>query len=228
MARKHQPTVRSRRIALILAAVCAAAAVPVLIVLVSLADKTPNPWFGQYDPDPHPAYQFSLTDQNGKPVSLKDLRGQVVLLNFGFTRCPNICPTTLGNLAAIYRKLPPDAQERTKVVFVSVDERDTPETLKEYVPFFNERFIGLTGAPADIGTTARAYGAFFRKAAAVGSDPGEYMIDHSTYTHLIDPEGNLRLLYRFEQLPETDRIAEDIQRILGKPIPDKSLEPSAQ
>jgi protein SCO1 len=221
MARTRQSDARSRRIGLILFAACAVVAVPTLIILFSIAGKSSSPWFGQYDPDTHPAYNFSLTDQDGKTVRLADLRGDAVLLAFGFTRCPNICPTTLGNLAAVYRKLPPAAQERTKVVFISVDERDTPATLKEYVPFFNDRFTGLTGAPADVGTTARAYGAFFRKAGAVGSDKDDYMIDHSTYTHLIDPEGNLRVLYRFEQLPETEKIADDVLRVLGTQAPGK-------
>ena len=221
MARHRHNEARSRRIALILFAACAIAAIPTLVILFSIAKKPASPWFGQYDPDAHQAYNFSLTDHNGQPVRLQDLRGQAVLLCFGFTRCPNICPTTLGNLAAVYRKLPPSAQERTKVVFISVDERDTPASLKEYVPFFNERFLGLTGPPADIGTTARAYGAFFRKAPAVGSDKDDYLIDHSTYTHLIDPEGNLRVLYRFEQLPDTDRIADDVQRVLGMPVSEK-------
>jgi len=221
MPRHRQRDARARRIGLILFAACAVVAVPMLVILFSIAKKPSSPWFGQYDPDTHPAYNFSLADHNGKSVRLQDFRGQSVLLCFGFTRCPNICPTTLGNLAAVYRKLPPAAQERTKVVFVSVDERDSPESLKEYVPFFNERFLGLTGPPADIATTARAYGAFFRKAPAAGSDKDDYLIDHSTYTHLIDPEGNLRVLYRFEQLPETDKIAEDVQRVLGMPVAEK-------
>ncbi|MFA7344990.1 MAG: SCO family protein [Terrimicrobiaceae bacterium] len=215
MARTRHSDARSRRIGLILFAACAVVAVPALIVLFSMAGNSSSPWFGQYDAETHPAFDFSLADQDGKPFRLQDLRGQAVLLSFGFTRCPNICPTTLGHLAAVYRKLPPSAQERTKVVFISVDERDSPASLKEYVPFFNDRFIGLTGTPADLGTTARAYGASFRKAPAVGSDMGDYMIDHSTYTYLIDPEGNLRVLYRFEQLPETGRIADDVLRVLG-------------
>ena len=148
MARTRQSDARSRRIGLILFAACMVVAVPTLIVLFSIAGKSSSPWFGQYDPDTHHAYNFSLTDQDGKTVRLVDLRGDAVLLAFGFTRCPNICPTTLGNLAAVYRKLPPAAQERTNVVFISVDERDTPASMKEYVPFFNDRFIGLTGAPA--------------------------------------------------------------------------------
>jgi protein SCO1/2 len=221
MPRKRHRDARARRIGLIILAACAIVAAPALIILFSVAGRSSSPWFGQYDPDTHPGYNFALTDQNGKPVRLQDLRGQAVLLSFGFTRCPNICPTTLGNLAAVYRKLPPAAQERTKVVFVSVDERDTPASLKEYVPFFNDRFVGLTGPPADIGTTARAYGASFRKAPATGGDKDDYMIDHSTYTHLIDPEGNLRVLYRFEQLPETDKIADDVLRVLGAQAPGK-------
>lgn len=214
MVRTRHSDARSRRIGLIIAAACAAVAIPSLVVLFAIAGKSSSPWFGQYDPDGHPAYNFSLTDQNGKTVRLQDFRGQAVLLAFGFTRCANICPTTLGNLAAVFRKLPPAAQERTKIVFISVDERDSPASLKEYIPFFNERFTGLTGSPADVGTTARAFGASFRKADAVGSDKSDYMIDHSTYTHLIDPDGNLRALYRFEQLPETDRIADDVLRVL--------------
>lgn len=217
MSRKTHQDVRSRRIALIIAAVCAAVAVPVLVVLFSLAGRSSSPWFGQYDAAARAAYDFSLTDQDGKPLALRDLRGSIVLLSFGFTRCPNICPATLGNLAAVYRKLPPAAQEKVKVVFVSVDERDTPASMKAYVPFFHEQFIGLTGDPAAIGVTARAYGAFFRKAPAVGEDKSDYLIDHSTYTYLIDPEGKLRIYYRFEQMPESDRVADDIQRVLGMP-----------
>ncbi len=218
MARSRPNDVRSRRIALLIAAACAVVAIPALVILFSVSHRGASPWFGNYDSEARAAYDFSLTDQDGKPLRLSDLRGHAVLLSFGFTRCPNICPTTLGNLAAVFRKLPPAAQEKVDVVFISVDERDTPQTLKEYVPFFNDHFIGLTGSPADIGATARAYGAFFRKAPAVGEDKDDYMIDHSTYTYLIDPEGNMRLLYRFDQLPEAGRIADDVQRLLGLPV----------
>ena len=148
---------------------------------------------------------------------MKDQRGNVVLLTFGFTRCANICPTTLANLAAIFRMLPPEAQARVRVIFISLDERDTPSALKNYVPFFNERFVGLTGSPADISTVACAYGASYRKAPAVSGEKGDYQIDHSTYTTLIDPEGKSRLLYRFEQMPDSKRIANDILRVLGMP-----------
>ena len=214
MAHPANRAMRSRRIVLIIAAIGVCLVVPAGIVLLSVVANSSSPWFGQYDSTPRPAYSFSLTDHNGKTLGLQDLRGQVVLLAFGFTRCPSICPTTLGSLAAVCRKLPPDARERTKVVFVSLDERDTPSALKDYVPFFDKQFIGLTGSPADIGTTARAFGASFRKAKPIGSDKTDYLIDHTTSVYLVDPDGNFRILYRFEQLPETDKIADDIQKIL--------------
>ncbi len=221
MRKNPASDMRSRRVALIIVAACAAIAIPALILLFSVAARSSSPWFGQHDADALAAYDFSLIDQDGNPLSLHDLRGSVVLLSFGFTRCPNICPTTLGNLAAIYRKLPPAAQEKVKVAFVSVDERDTPASMKEYVPFFHEGFIGLTGTPAAIAAAARAYGAFFRKAPAVGEDKADYMIDHSTYTYLIDPEGKLLIHYRFDQMPETSRIADDVRRVLGMPDGDQ-------
>jgi len=187
----------------------------VFVLLKSRPAK--SPYFGQYDASAPAAYDFQLTDQNAAPWRLKDQRGNVVLLSFGFTRCANICPTTLANLAAICRLLPPEAQARVRVIFISLDERDAPSVLKNYVPFFNERFIGLTGAPGDIGKVACAYGASYRKAPAVSGDKDDYMIDHSTYTTLIDPEGKSRLLYRFEQMPDSPRIANDILRVLDMP-----------
>lgn len=212
---------RPGRVAVVVALACALVAVPALVVLFSVAARSASPWFGQYDAGAGPAYDFSLTDQDGKPLRLSDLSGNVVLLSFGFTRCPNICPTTLGNLAAVVRALPQPVRDKVRVVFVSVDERDTPATMKDYVPFFDKSFIGLVGSPADIGAAARAYGAFFRKAPPVEGDGGDYMIDHSTYTYLIDPAGKLRIHYRFDQMPETARIAGDIARVLGTSEPAK-------
>jgi protein SCO1/2 len=217
MSGRSGTRLRPQRIALVVALACALVAVPVLVILFSVAARSASPWFGQYDADARPAYDFSLTDQDGRPLRLGDLKGKVVLLSFGFTRCPNICPTTLGNLAAVVRALPPEVRDRVQVVFVSVDERDSPATMKDYVPFFDRSFIGLVGAPADIGAAARAYGAFFRKAPPVEGDGGDYMIDHSTYTYLIDPGGRLRIHYRFDQMPETARIAGDVVRVLGTP-----------
>lgn len=175
------------------------------------------PYFGQFDAHAPAAGDFQLIDHNGAPWKLSDCRGNVVLVNFGFTRCANICPTTLANLAAAYRLLPPAAQSKVRVAFVSLDERDTPDTLKKYVPFFHESFIGLTGKPAEVGAVACAYGTSYRKSPGVSGKADDYMIDHSTFTTLVDPEGRSRILYRFEQLPESQRMANDILRILGMP-----------
>jgi protein SCO1/2 len=96
-----------------------------------------KPFFGQFIFPPKKAYDFSLTDQNGKPFHLRDLRGKVVVFAFGFTHCPNICPTTLAALSSFYNELPAKDREQVRVLFISLDPtRDTPEKLKNYVPFF--------------------------------------------------------------------------------------------
>ena len=207
------PAIKPLIAALVLCSIAAATAVFVLLK----SRPTKSPYFGQYDASAPAAYDFQLTDQNAAPWRLKDERGNVVILSFGFTRCANICPTTLANLAAIYRLLPPEAQARVRIIFISLDERDSPEALKNYVPFFNEKFIGLTGSRADISSVACAYGTSYRKAPAVSGDKSDYTIDHSTYTTLIDPEGKSRLLYRFEQMPSSARVANDILRVLAMP-----------
>src|SRR4029434_427019 len=127
-----------------------------------------------------PAPDFTLTDQNGRPFSSASLRGSLVLMSFGFTHCPNICPTTLANLANVYNLLSPDDQARVQVLVISVDpERDTPEVLKEYVPFFDNHFIGLTGQPDEIAMMKNAYSVQYRKDAIGAVTPNEYNIEHT-------------------------------------------------
>ena len=174
-------------------------------------------WFGKSLEPLRVAYSFELTDQNGEPFRLEDQRGSLVLLNFGFTCCPNICPASLANLAAARRALPEEARDRVRVVFVSVDERDDISDLKKYMPMFDEKFTGLTGTPETIGNTARAYGAFYRKDPKGPQSKEDYLIDHSTSTYLIDPKGNLRLVYTMEQLANTEAMADDMLRVLGLP-----------
>jgi protein SCO1/2 len=170
-------------------------------------------WYGKNLTPPREAYSFELTDQNGEKFRLADQRGKVILLYFGFTNCPNICPTSLSNLSAAIRLLPHQARERVNVVFISVDENDDIAALKKYMPLFDEKFTGLTGAKEVIGTIARAYGAFYRK-----SETQEDLIDHSTNTCLIDSDGRMRLVYGIDQLPNAAAIASDILRILGMPV----------
>jgi protein SCO1/2 len=172
-------------------------------------------WFGKSLEPLRAAYSFELTDQNGEPFRLEDQRGSLVLLNFGFTCCPNICPVSLANLAAARRALPEEVRNQVRVVFVSVDERDDISDLKNYMPMFDEKFTGLNGSPEAIGKTARAYGAYYRKDPTGPQGEEDYLIDHSTNTYLIDPSGNIRLVYTLEQLENATAMAGDILRVLG-------------
>jgi protein SCO1/2 len=188
-----------------------------IIAGMESANKTDTTWFGKSLEPVRLAYPFELTDQNGNPFRLQDQRGSLILLNFGFTCCPNICPASLANLAAARRALPAEVRDQVRVVFVSVDERDDISDLKKYMPMFDEKFTGLTGSPEAIGNTARAYGAFYRKDPKGPQGEEDYLIDHSTSTYLIDPKGNLRLVYKMDQLANAEAVAGDILRVLGLP-----------
>ncbi len=149
---------------------------------------------------------FTLTGSDGKPFEMSSLRGKTVLLFFGYTSCPDICPTTLGALAQAYRELgKDDAGEKTadkvKTVFVSVDpEKDTPEKLREYLDYFAVPAVGLTGTPEQLAAVAKQYGASYER---VESDSAAgYLIEHSTYLYLIDPVGRVRHLFRYGDKPE--------------------------
>lgn len=133
---------------------------------------------------------LELTDHNGQRRTLADFRGKVVTVFFGFTHCPDVCPTTLGEMAAVMKELGTDAG-RLQVLFVTVDpERDTAEVLKRYVPAFHPSFLGLTGSADDIARTAREFKIFYQKQKLPG---GSYSMDHSAGTYILDAEGRLRL-----------------------------------
>lgn len=139
---------------------------------------------------PPPGGDFTLTSAHG-PVSLHDFRGKWVLLYFGYTYCPDICPTNLGNLAVAWRQLPPEAQKQVQILFVSVDpKRDTPERLQQYVDYFGANIIGLTGPKAVIDEITQRYGVVYRM-VPVKDSAMEYLVDHSAFTYLIDPQGRL-------------------------------------
>lgn len=132
---------------------------------------------------------FTLQSANG-PVSLQDLRGKVVLVYFGYTFCPDICPTSLAFTSQGLNLLNPDELARTQVLFISVDpERDTLEKLKEYGAFFHSNILGLTGSPREIAAVAKQYGASYSK-QNTGS-AGGYVVDHSSATYVVDPAGKL-------------------------------------
>jgi len=153
---------------------------------------------------------FTLTDDLGKPYSLRAHDGQVRLLFFGFTHCPDICPTTLNELRQVYETLGDGAQE-VQTLFLSVDpERDTPERLHEYLAAFSMPVTGLTGTPQQIAGVAKAYGAHYERVdldSALG-----YTMDHSTYLYLLDQKGSVRYLFRYGDTPE--RIAALVRKLL--------------
>ena len=153
---------------------------------------------------------FTLRDGKGSEVSLSDYKGKIVLLNFGYTSCPDICPTTLGSLRTIYSKLDSDRDD-VKVVFISVDpERDEPGKLEEYVSFFNEDFIGLTGSEEELKEVSDVFNIFYFK-EGVNTDK-DYLMSHPTSIYLIDQEGKLILKYPHNTKQEF--IVEDLKRLL--------------
>jgi protein SCO1/2 len=144
---------------------------------------------------PLPANDFTLTSADG-PVSLDELRGKVVVLFFGYTYCPDVCPTTMVRLAHALDLLGKDADD-VQVVMISVDpERDTPERLAEYVGAFDPSFMGLTGTPEEVAEVASAYGIYL--ARAEGSAATGYLVDHTSTVTVLDRNGERRLLWSFE------------------------------
>ncbi|HSS69842.1 MAG TPA: SCO family protein [Casimicrobiaceae bacterium] len=153
---------------------------------------------------------FHLTDHTGKPRALADFRGKVVVIFFGYTQCPEECPTTLSRLAAAMQKLGPDAV-RVQVLLVTVDpERDTPQVLSQYVPAFDPTFLGLYGDAAATAEVAKEFKILYQKQP--GPTPGTYSMDHSTGTFIFDREGRLRVYESYAQGP--DALAHDIRALL--------------
>jgi protein SCO1 len=143
---------------------------------------------------------LELTDHTGRQRQLEDFRGKVVVVFFGFTHCPDVCPTTLADVSQVMKQLGPDS-ERVQVLFVTVDpERDTKEVLGKYVTAFDPRFLGLYGDAASTQRAAKEFKVYYEKRKAGDS----YSIDHSGQSYVIDPQGRLRLLVR------PDRIASDL------------------
>lgn len=156
--------------------------------------------------------ELSLIDHNGKPRTLADFRGKVVVIFFGFTHCPDVCPTTLAELAQVAKQLGADA-EKMQVLFVTVDpERDTPELLKQYVPSFNPNFLGLYGDAAATARTAKAFKIFYQKQPLPG---GSYSVDHSAGTYVLDQQGRLRLFAQYGA--GATALLHDVRILLGAP-----------
>ncbi len=162
-----------------------------------------------------PAKEFCLTGwDNGKEkrICLSDFKGKVVLMFFGYTHCPDVCPTALQTLSKTMKLLSEEERKKVQVIFISVDpERDTPEVSQKYAQFFYPTFIGLTGTPEEIKKVAKDYMAFYKKVK--GQSEGGYLVDHTAYIYLITPDGVLKLIYpSTKQKPEL--MAEDIKKFL--------------
>jgi len=152
---------------------------------------------------------FRLTDQNGRTVSDQDLKGHPFLVFFGFTHCPDVCPTTLFEVSEILRSLGPDANG-TRALFITVDpERDTPAVMKDYLSNFDPHLWGLTGDPAAVAAVAKAYRVYYKK---VPLDDGGYTMDHTAIVYLMDRNG--RFVAPFNLKRSAEAAAADLRRYL--------------
>lgn len=157
------------------------------------------------------ARDFTLRDHTGKQRTLADFKGKVVFLFFGFTQCPDVCPTTMTKLAQVRQGLGAKA-DRLQVLFVTIDpERDTQELLSQYVPAFDPSFIGLLGDAAATAAVAREFKVFYAKSAGASKD--SYGMDHTAASFVFDPNGKIRLYVRDSATPQ--QITQDIERLLN-------------
>lgn len=160
------------------------------------------------------AGDFTLQSASG-PVSLKDYRGKLVLLHFGYTHSPDICPTLLAATGEALRRLTPEEQARVVTIFVSIDpERDTPARLKEYVEIHHPGLIGVTGTPENLADIAFRYGAAFNRQKP--DEAGGYVIDHTADTYIIGADG--QLLNKIAHATPPDQMVADLRQYL-KAIP---------
>jgi protein SCO1 len=157
------------------------------------------------------ARTLDLADQDGTRRTLADFKGKVVVVFFGFTQCPDVCPSTMAELAQIKRTLGADG-ERVQGVFVTVDpERDTPELLKAYVANFDPGFVGLRGDAAQTAAAAKEFKVYFAKVP--GKSPGSYSIDHTAGSYVFDPQGRVRLFVRYGTGAQA--LTADLQKLLA-------------
>ena len=156
------------------------------------------------------AKDFRLTDANGQPRSLKDFAGKAVVVFFGFTQCPDVCPTTLAELSAAKKLLGADG-DKVQGVFVTVDpERDTPEVLRAYMGNFDPSFVALRGTPEQLAAMAKDFKVYYKKVE--GKTPTSYTMDHSAASYVYDAKGRLRLYTRYGGGPQS--LADDLKLLL--------------
>jgi cytochrome oxidase Cu insertion factor (SCO1/SenC/PrrC family) len=154
---------------------------------------------------------FTLIDQNGRTVTNDTLKGKPTLIYFGYTFCPDVCPTSLLLMETAVEKLGPDAAKKVNLVFITIDpERDTQKLIKDYVGNFSPTFIGLTGTPEQVTAAARAYRVYYQKVP--GKDGAPYLMDHSSIVYLLDRNG--RFVTHFTHEAKAEAIAAGVERLL--------------
>lgn len=157
------------------------------------------------------ARKLSLADYNGKPRQLADFKGKILFVFFGFTQCPDVCPTTMAELAEVRKRLGADG-ERLQGVFVSVDpERDTPEVLKAYLQNMDPSFVGLRGSVEQTEATAQEFKVFYQK---VPTKNGSYTMDHTAGAFVFDADGQVRLFVRYGM--KVDELTADIRQLMAQ------------
>lgn len=179
--------------------------------LLAACSADPKPSFKAVDiTGAEYGHDFKLPDTEGKPRSVDDFKGKAVIVFFGYTQCPDACPTTLAEIAEAKRLLGPDGA-RVQPVLISLDpERDKPDVLKAYVHNFGPDFIALRGTPEQTAAIAKDFKVFYRKVK--GSTPGSYTLDHSAASYVYDPKGRLRLYVRYGGGAQP--LADDLKLIL--------------
>ncbi|HML24809.1 MAG TPA: SCO family protein [Aggregatilinea sp.] len=172
---------------------------------------SPTPLPGTVLDPPKDLEDFTLTDQAGDPLSLSDLRGEAVVMFFGYTHCPDICPTTIADFKRVKADLGDDAS-KVAFVFVSVDpDRDTPGHLATYLGNFDPDFIGITGDELTLRGIAQQFGVFFQR-SNYDESGDNYLVDHTASTFVVGPEGRLRIVYPYDTDPSI--IADGIRKLL--------------
>jgi protein SCO1/2 len=192
-----------------------------VIAIVIVAYLAGRQYFGTGGPEqqaadsPAPAIggPFTLVDQNGKTVTDADFRGRYMLIYFGYTFCPDVCPTALTrNSDAL--DLMGKAADKIVPIFITVDpERDTAENMKEYAGFFHPRLLALTGTPEQVAAAAKAYRVYYAKVQEKGADADDYLMDHTSITYLMGPDGKFLSHFGHDVSPE--RMAERLTKIVG-------------
>ena len=182
-------------------------------LLLILTACSPKPEFKNIDITGSTAFgkDFSLVDPDGKVRTLADFKGKAVVMFFGYTQCPDVCPTTLTEMQQVMTILGPQS-DKVQVIFVTVDpQRDTAAILKQYVPAFDPRFLGLRSEDGvALEKVAKDFKIYYKKMP--GISPGSYTIDHSAGSYAFDPEGRLRLYIKHAQGPEA--LAHDLKELL--------------